>query len=205
MTFLVATKTRAPPRPCAMRIRMPSRGTRKWPVALTAKDRSQSASESRSTGQECAMPAFDTRMSSPPYASTVSSRPALTESSLLTSIRRPSALPGPREVAISSAAFRAPASSRSVRGRRRRRSDRKSTRLNSSHGYISYAVFCLKKKKKTLSNLTDLLYDRDRYTHQPSLRFAHFADHLGVPLCQPSDATGLIFLFAGLQLCTSAD
>src|SRR5687768_17772687 len=31
----------------------------------------------------------------------------------------------------------------------RRRPDRKSTRLNSSHGYISYAVFCLKKKKKT--------------------------------------------------------
>src|SRR2546422_4065357 len=30
----------------------------------------------------------------------------------------------------------------------RRRRDRKSTRLNSSHGYISYAVFCLKKKKK---------------------------------------------------------
>src|SRR2546422_823790 len=29
------------------------------------------------------------------------------------------------------------------------RSDRKSTRLNSSHGYISYAVFCLKKKNKT--------------------------------------------------------
>src|SRR2546422_5674267 len=28
--------------------------------------------------------------------------------------------------------------------------DRKSTRLNSSHGYISYAVFCLKKKKKHL-------------------------------------------------------
>src|SRR2546429_2724132 len=43
-----------------------------------------------------------------------------------------------------------------VRGRRRARrqepdarGDRKSTRLNSSHGYISYAVFCLKKKKKT--------------------------------------------------------
>src|SRR2546422_6545265 len=31
----------------------------------------------------------------------------------------------------------------------RQQSDRKSTRLNSSHGYISYAVFCLKKKKKT--------------------------------------------------------
>src|SRR2546422_5583744 len=30
--------------------------------------------------------------------------------------------------------------------------DRKSTRLNSSHGYISYAVFCLKKKKKTTAH-----------------------------------------------------
>src|SRR5688572_31002712 len=32
--------------------------------------------------------------------------------------------------------------------RRRERQDRKSTRLNSSHSQISYAVFCLKKKKK---------------------------------------------------------
>src|SRR2546427_7843768 len=32
--------------------------------------------------------------------------------------------------------------------RRRRSADRKSTRLNSSHSQISYAVFCLKKKKK---------------------------------------------------------
>src|SRR3712207_9470590 len=31
-----------------------------------------------------------------------------------------------------------------------RRADRKSTRLNSSHANISYAVFCLKKKKKTV-------------------------------------------------------
>src|SRR5947208_7173135 len=31
-----------------------------------------------------------------------------------------------------------------------RRPDRKSTRLNSSHQIISYAVFCLKKKKKTI-------------------------------------------------------
>src|SRR2546429_8550416 len=31
--------------------------------------------------------------------------------------------------------------------------DRKSTRLNSSHGYISYAVFCLKKKKNTSSTI----------------------------------------------------
>src|SRR2546429_4084877 len=39
--------------------------------------------------------------------------------------------------------------------------DRKSTRLNSSHGYISYAVFCLKKKKHspTLHHL--LVQDTD--------------------------------------------
>src|SRR5256884_2613406 len=34
-------------------------------------------------------------------------------------------------------------------GQAGRGQDRKSTRLNSSHGYISYAVFCLKKKKNT--------------------------------------------------------
>src|SRR3712207_7216624 len=34
------------------------------------------------------------------------------------------------------------------------RQDRKSTRLNSSHANISYAVFCLKKKKKTLHLVT---------------------------------------------------
>src|SRR3989449_3960363 len=32
--------------------------------------------------------------------------------------------------------------------------DRKSTRLNSSHGYISYAVFCLKKKKKQTKTIS---------------------------------------------------
>src|SRR2546422_5167257 len=44
------------------------------------------------------------------------------------------------------AAQAGPAASRSDRRER----DRKSTRLNSSHGYISYAVFCLKKKKNQL-------------------------------------------------------
>src|SRR2546422_3217772 len=43
-----------------------------------------------------------------------------------------------------------------------RRLDRKSTRLNSSHGYISYAVFCLKKKnnctKKNHSDCIALTY-----------------------------------------------
>src|SRR2546422_7312346 len=33
--------------------------------------------------------------------------------------------------------------------------DRKSTRLNSSHGYISYAVFCLKKKKNKIRKTCD--------------------------------------------------
>src|SRR5207245_11095625 len=36
----------------------------------------------------------------------------------------------------------------------RRDQDRKSTRLNSSHGSISYAVFCLKKKKKAVSSIS---------------------------------------------------
>src|SRR2546430_11925173 len=38
-------------------------------------------------------------------------------------------------------------------GQLRRQVDRKSTRLNSSHSQISYAVFCLKKKKKQRTRL----------------------------------------------------
>src|SRR2546427_6866400 len=38
-----------------------------------------------------------------------------------------------------------------LRGHRRDERDRKSTRLNSSHSQISYAVFCLKKKKNRIS------------------------------------------------------
>src|SRR5690606_41735063 len=38
------------------------------------------------------------------------------------------------------------------------RTDRKSTRLNSSHVKISYAVFCLKKKKKEIIIVTNSLY-----------------------------------------------
>src|SRR2546422_7137340 len=45
------------------------------------------------------------------------------------------------------------AQDRHVRSRR----DRKSTRLNSSHGYISYAVFCLKKKNIAYNAQTDSL------------------------------------------------
>src|SRR2546430_4160038 len=43
--------------------------------------------------------------------------------------------------------------------------DRKSTRLNSSHSQISYAVFCLKKKKKT--NANDICH---RHAHLRDIR-----------------------------------
>src|SRR2546422_6632112 len=46
-------------------------------------------------------------------------------------------------------ARRPPLARAAERRRQRVQRDRKSTRLNSSHGYISYAVFCLKKKKNT--------------------------------------------------------
>src|SRR2546422_4298894 len=41
-----------------------------------------------------------------------------------------------------------------------RKRDRKSTRLNSSHGYISYAVFCLKKKKQKMRRKERNNFDR---------------------------------------------
>src|SRR2546422_1478846 len=49
--------------------------------------------------------------------------------------------------------------------------DRKSTRLNSSHGYISYAVFCLKKKKA----------ENAQRFHSDRMSFRHFANiHLSL-------------------------
>src|SRR5260221_5140697 len=47
------------------------------------------------------------------------------------------------------------------RRRRARGEDRKSTRLNSSHTVISYAVFCLKKKKNKDMTLIDPEHDDD--------------------------------------------
>src|SRR2546422_8539565 len=44
--------------------------------------------------------------------------------------------------------------------------DRKSTRLNSSHGYISYAVFCLKKKKIQTLVITHTDTKRTQHTKQ---------------------------------------
>src|SRR2546430_13469120 len=51
-------------------------------------------------------------------------------------------------------------------GRRQAR-DRKSTRLNSSHSQISYAVFCLKKKKKSRTH-----YASTHLSHAPRLQIA---------------------------------
>src|SRR5690349_23866568 len=52
--------------------------------------------------------------------------------------------------------------------RRSRRTDRKSTRLNSSHVEISYAVFCLKKKKKNKNTVENIIYHDNRYTSRTS-------------------------------------
>src|SRR5687768_17882052 len=46
--------------------------------------------------------------------------------------------------------------------------DRKSTRLNSSYGYISYAVFCLKKKKKN-NNKQNIYHKLNNYYNQQQL------------------------------------
>src|SRR5687768_18395114 len=54
-------------------------------------------------------------------------------------------LQGPRAIGIAQQHFEHRIAKQLAHGRV---VDRKSTRLNSSHGYISYAVFCLKKKKK---------------------------------------------------------
>src|SRR3712207_8056129 len=68
--------------------------------------------------------------------------------------------PSPGSVGGTHTVIRRPAS-RTVGGRRTRRRpatgrrvrDRKSTRLNSSHANISYAVFCLKKTKRQADNI----------------------------------------------------
>src|SRR5205809_5644849 len=51
--------------------------------------------------------------------------------------------------------------------------DRKSTRLNSSHGYISYAVFCLKKKTKLLHSCVTSKILQERTMILPSFSVGH--------------------------------
>src|SRR5437868_11954100 len=79
---------------------------------------------------------------------TPSARASLATDSTLPCLRRPSIC------AISS--------------RRSRDGDRKSTRLNSSHVSISYAVFCLKKKKKTQRHKHSHIYSPSN-VHNPHL------------------------------------
>src|SRR5258708_8971470 len=54
-------------------------------------------------------------------------------------------------------------------------SDRKSTRLNSSHQIISYAVFCLKKKKEKLYNLYEHHNALVKRQYAPAYRTGHIA------------------------------
>ena len=61
-------KTIAPPIPCAFSSRNASRETRKYPVERIDMLRFQSASVVSSIGADEAMPAFETRMSTPPYS-----------------------------------------------------------------------------------------------------------------------------------------
>src|SRR2546422_6198626 len=60
-----------------------------------------------------------------------------------------------------------------ARGTSRRPRDRKSTRLNSSHGYISYAVFCLKKKKNNRLLITGIAHPRHRRRELPNTLASH--------------------------------
>src|SRR6516165_8116344 len=53
----------------------------------------------------------------------------------------------------------------------RRCADRKSTRLNSSHSQISYAVFCLKKKNETLESGVASFIRADDYEYYCSLNW----------------------------------
>src|SRR2546430_3542323 len=49
----------------------------------------------------------------------------------------------------------------------KRLQDRKSTRLNSSHSQISYAVFCLKKKKKRIYKVRNKVLPNGLYRYRP--------------------------------------
>src|SRR3989440_811178 len=83
------------------------------------------------------------------------------------------------------------------------RSDRKSTRLNSSHDQISYAVFCLKKKKE------ELLGTIGSFTYMPSIQLSEMkylamsetADREGTTMSCP----GCIGMSRAMDLASSFD
>src|SRR2546430_5648413 len=62
-----------------------------------------------------------------------------------------------------------PGAARGGSSRSRVRGDRKSTRLNSSHSQISYAVFCLKKKKKNKNDNTLIYQYKKRVAHTKTM------------------------------------
>src|SRR5256886_11063016 len=62
----------------------------------------------------------------------------------------------------------------------KRKIDRKSTRLNSSHSQISYAVFCLKKKTKTTRHHTTPLQSKPQRTTATLLAFTTPAEFFGI-------------------------
>src|SRR2546422_11305909 len=78
---------------------------------------------------------------------TLSLHDALPICSREAALTRPSPI-GPGQAGGKEAAIMFGAKSKQLVGLDIGSRDRKSTRLNSSHGYISYAVFCLQKKKK---------------------------------------------------------
>src|SRR6266571_1279159 len=77
-------------------------------------------------------------------------------------------------------------------------SDRKSTRLNSSHMSISYAVFCLKKKKKMYNeiNLSGQLWiNNPRLTHRVLSRRPSDATEMTSQIGSSKDSHHLSFFF----------
>src|SRR2546430_7085098 len=86
---------------------------------------------------------------------------------------------------------------------RRSRIDRKSTRLNSSHSQISYAVFCLKKKHETSITLPHLVYPTinwpicapyrvsTSHSSEIPIRCVAYAPRLlpGACICQPTNVS----------------
>src|SRR5256884_2008595 len=67
--------------------------------------------------------------------------------------------------------------------------DRKSTRLNSSHGYISYAVFCLKKKKIEHASVTLALETPSRIRPDSDVISGTFSL---LAVCTQSDTTSVL-------------
>src|SRR2546427_4271738 len=83
--------------------------------------------------------------------------------------------------------------------------DRKSTRLNSSHSQISYAVFCLKKKKKTLQSHPTGTPRQLSSTHTPPshLSFTQTNQSM-ITTAPPPTSTPIKYTRASFQITTEA-